>query len=360
MPLYDAVKDLTLHDRESRARAARPAAQAHHPPDHRRPSARGRRGGRRRGRLLRGGAAAPVHARRAARSHGRAHTRLVLGAGGRASPGYRIWGLESAALDLALRQAGALARGRGRARARARHVRRLAERRAGAARALPRDPLQARRERQVDGRGRRRSSPRPAPSTSSTSRASTTATGSSDTVGRAVRPRRRRIPAGLARGRAHQRRDAPALEPHRDRLTWDFPIHSVDDVEALEWPPRCLNSKPSRFGSVRRLFDFYDHCAANGIEVYGGGQFELGPGRGQIQHLASLFHPDAPNDVAPKEYNDGGPRPGLPQSPLPPASPRARLPLAGQGLGDVEGRGRRAGDRSPGRRRGDGRRRARP
>ena len=56
----------------------------------------------------------------------------------------------------------------------------------------------------------------------------------------------------------------PVLEPHRDRLTWDFPIHSVDDVEALEWPPRCLNSKPSRFGSVKRLFDFYDHCAANG------------------------------------------------------------------------------------------------
>ena len=26
----------------------------------------------------------------------------------------------------------------------------------------------------------------------------------------------------------------PALEPHHDRLTWDFPIHSVDDVEALE------------------------------------------------------------------------------------------------------------------------------
>jgi len=112
----------------------------------------------------------------------------------------------------------------------------------------------------------------------------------------------------------------PALEPHRDRLTWDFPIHSVADVEALEWQPRCLNSKPSRFGSVRRLFDFYDHCAASGIEVYGGGQFELGPGRGQIQHLASLFHPDAPNDVAPKEYNDGGPRPGLPQSPLPAAT----------------------------------------
>jgi hypothetical protein len=112
----------------------------------------------------------------------------------------------------------------------------------------------------------------------------------------------------------------PVLEPHRDRLTWDFPIHSVADVDALEWQPRCLNSKPSRFGSVQRLFDFYDACEERVIALYGGGQFELGPGRGQIQHLASLFHPDVPNDVAPKEYNDGGPRPGLPQSPLRPAA----------------------------------------
>ncbi len=112
----------------------------------------------------------------------------------------------------------------------------------------------------------------------------------------------------------------PVLERHRDRLTWDFPIHSVADIDALEWEPRCLNSKPSRFGSVQRLFDFYDACEERGIALYGGGQFELGPGRGQIQHLASLFHADVPNDVAPKEYNDGGPRPGLPQSPLPPAS----------------------------------------
>ena len=72
----------------------------------------------------------------------------------------------------------------------------------------------------------------------------------------------------------------PVLEVHRDRLTWDAPIHSVDDVEALEWAPRCVNSKPSRFGSVRRLFDFYDYCESNGIAIYGGGQFELGPGRG--------------------------------------------------------------------------------
>ena len=113
---------------------------------------------------------------------------------------------------------------------------------------------------------------------------------------------------------------ASVLEPHRARITWDFPIRSVADVEALAFAPECLNSKPSRFGSVQRLFDFYDHCAARGIAVYGGGQFELGPGRGQIQHLASLFHGDAPNDVAPGEYNKGV-APGLPQSPLPAATP---------------------------------------
>jgi hypothetical protein len=110
----------------------------------------------------------------------------------------------------------------------------------------------------------------------------------------------------------------PVLEPHRDRLTWDAPLHSVADVEALPFVPKTLNSKPSRFGTVRRLFDFYDHCAANGIALYGGGQFELGPGRGQIQLLAALFHPDGPNDVAPGVYNEGGPRPGLPTSPLDP------------------------------------------
>ena len=36
------------------------------------------------------------------------------------------------------------------------------------------------------------------------------------------------------------------LRPHRDRITWDAPIHSVADAEALPFPPRCLNVKPSR------------------------------------------------------------------------------------------------------------------
>jgi hypothetical protein len=112
----------------------------------------------------------------------------------------------------------------------------------------------------------------------------------------------------------------PVLEPHASRVTWDAALHAAADVDALPFPPRCLNSKPSRFGSVRELFAFYDLCEEREIAVYGGGQFELGPGRGQIQHLASLFHPDGPNDVAPSAYNLA-PAPDLPRSPLPPPAP---------------------------------------
>jgi L-alanine-DL-glutamate epimerase-like enolase superfamily enzyme len=109
-----------------------------------------------------------------------------------------------------------------------------------------------------------------------------------------------------------------ALEPHRPRITWDAPIHSVADVEALPFRPRTLNVKPSRFGTVRRLLDFYEHCEEHDIGLYGGGQWELGLGRGQIQLLAALFHPDAPNDVAPGGFNEPDPRAGLEPSPLEP------------------------------------------
>ena len=68
------------------------------------------------------------------------------------------------------------------------------------------------------------------------------------------------------------------LAQHRERVTWDAPIHSVADVEALAFPPRVLNSKPSRFGRLSELLAFYAHCEANGIGLYGGGMFELGPG----------------------------------------------------------------------------------
>lgn len=108
----------------------------------------------------------------------------------------------------------------------------------------------------------------------------------------------------------------PILEEVSSQVTWDAVINSVEDIEALPWPPKTVNVKPSRFGSIQKLFAAYDYCEANGIGAYGGGQFELGVGRGHIQYLAALFHPGTPNDVAPGGFNLPDPRPGLPSSPL--------------------------------------------
>ena len=107
-----------------------------------------------------------------------------------------------------------------------------------------------------------------------------------------------------------------ALEPHRDRITWDAPIHSIADIEALPFPPKTVNIKPLRFGALERLFAAYDFCAERGIAAYGGGQSELSIGRDHIQYLAALMHPDTPNDTAPKEFNLPRPPDGLPASPI--------------------------------------------
>jgi L-alanine-DL-glutamate epimerase-like enolase superfamily enzyme len=119
----------------------------------------------------------------------------------------------------------------------------------------------------------------------------------------------------------------PALTPEtdevlasdRERFSWDAIIHSIDDIETLPYPPKMVNIKPSRLGGLKNLLDAYDYCAERGIGNYGGGQFELGVGRGQNQYLASIFHADAPNDVAPTGFNLPSPPQGLPCSPLQPS-----------------------------------------
>jgi hypothetical protein len=108
-----------------------------------------------------------------------------------------------------------------------------------------------------------------------------------------------------------------ALAGAEHRLSFDAPVHSLADLDGLPLEPRWLNIKPSRFGTLRGLLETIEACEERGIRMYGGGQYELGSGRPQIQRLASVFYPDGPNDVAPSAYNEGEPRTGLPQSPLP-------------------------------------------
>ena len=107
------------------------------------------------------------------------------------------------------------------------------------------------------------------------------------------------------------------LAPHVDRVTYDAPLHSVADIVELA-PQRAINSKPSRWGSLEELFAVYEHCERAGLAIYSGGQGEVGPGRGQVQYLASLYHPETPNDIAPSGYNYPSVPAGMPTSPMDP------------------------------------------
>jgi hypothetical protein len=108
----------------------------------------------------------------------------------------------------------------------------------------------------------------------------------------------------------------PVFEGEEGRVSWDSPIHSLDDVLSREWEPSWLNIKPSRFGTVESLFRTLRWALEHGVNLYGGGQFELSVGRGQAQELASLYYADGPNDLAPSIYNEESLPPELPRSPL--------------------------------------------
>ena len=112
------------------------------------------------------------------------------------------------------------------------------------------------------------------------------------------------------------------LTPIADRVSYDAPITSVASIGETAIKVGIVNVKPCRIGHLPELSRMYAHCESEGIQMYNGGMGELGVGRGQAQLLAALFHPDAPNDIAPSEYNlDEVPK-GLPASPLDPAADR--------------------------------------
>jgi L-alanine-DL-glutamate epimerase-like enolase superfamily enzyme len=241
---------------------------------------------------------------------------------------YRVWAYESAALDLALRQAGrSLTDALGRE---AHPMTFVVSLRLGEPATTA--PLRAR----LDNYPGLRFKLDPTPSWDDALVAELVATGAVDTVdlkglykGSVVdnppNPELYRLvaegfPEAWIEDPAITEETWPALEPHQDRITWDGNIHSVEDIVSLPFPPHMVNVKPSRLGGLRPLFKAYEYCEDRGIAMYGGGQFELGVGRGQIQYLASIFHPDGPNDVAPGGFNDVDPPDGLPSSPLPVAA----------------------------------------
>ncbi len=127
----------------------------------------------------------------------------------------------------------------------------------------------------------------------------------------------------------------PALTPetdavlasHRERFSWDAPIHSVADIEALRYPPRMVNIKPSRLGGLRNLLDAFDYCAKQGhrqlrrrpVRAGGGPRADPVPGlalpRGRPQRRgAERLQPARP------------PR-GPAEQPARPGAGPARLPL---------------------------------
>lgn len=105
------------------------------------------------------------------------------------------------------------------------------------------------------------------------------------------------------------------------RVSWDAPVTGVESVENLPFDPSWLNIKPSRFGTVKSLLDTTEYAFERGIRLYGGGQFELDVGREHIQTLASVLYPNGPNDVAPRAYNrPDGDLAAAPASPLTPST----------------------------------------
>ena len=119
----------------------------------------------------------------------------------------------------------------------------------------------------------------------------------------------------------------PVLAEYAERVSWDAPLKSADSLGDLPWEPAVSNVKPSRFGGLASVCAFLDRALAAEMALYGGGMFELDAGRGHSQALASLFYPDGPNDLAPTVYHRSvddllGEGVALPTSPLdPPANP---------------------------------------
>ena len=244
-----------------------------------------------------------------------------------ASRDYRRWAFESAALDLALRQAGrSLAEAVGRE---ARPVTFVSSMRLGEpafdrpvaplARDVSNAAVQARPDERLGRRADRRARGDRAPSTPSTSRGSTRARSSTSRRTRrstGVSPRRSRR---LDRGPGGHRRDAadPGAACRSDHLGRADPLRRGH--RGAPWPPRTINIKPSRFGSVRRLFDAYDYCATSGMPRTAAASGSSARAAGTSSTSLRCFTPTRRTTSPPAATTPAEPPPGLPESPLEPS-----------------------------------------
>ena len=255
---------------------------------------------------------------------------------------YRRWAYESAALDLALRQGGVPAPRGARPRAAAADLRLLdppLELRRGAAlqhrggaqaaRQVPGPALQARPRERLGRRADRGAQGDRRGSTCSTSRASTRAPRSTSTpIPELYRKVAEAFPDAWLEDPDLNDETRAVLEPHADRLTWDAPLHSLGGhhVAGAKAEARSTRSRrgSDRCGSCSRSMTTAPRRASRSTAA---ARASRRPGRGQIQYLASLFHPDTSNDVAPVRLQRPlGPRRAADQ-PDGPGALADRLPL---------------------------------
>jgi L-alanine-DL-glutamate epimerase-like enolase superfamily enzyme len=83
------------------------------------------------------------------------------------------------------------------------------------------------------------------------------------------------------------------------RVALDGYVQTAADLAPPPVTPGAVNIKAARMGGPLEALRALELCAREGWWAYVGGMFEVGPGRPQAQVIASLFTADAWNDVAP-------------------------------------------------------------
>ncbi len=61
------------------------------------------------------------------------------------------------------------------------------------------------------------------------------------------------------------------LGDHLERVSYDAPIHTAEDIGTTPLAAHVVNVKPARIGSLRRLLEVYARCARERRPMYGGG-----------------------------------------------------------------------------------------